>query len=176
MSLLFMMLMSSSINSISYVRNMFWCHCDWILFSGLWIQVRFLDPWQSSSHSTLYVVDGTSLSKYDTINMSCPLAVNESAHCKHTAYTCGWETEATRSLGRPKCRWEDNNIRMDLSYGLDDRGSRVRFPAGAGNFSLHHRVQNGSGAHQASLLSNGYQVLFPWGKAAGAWSWPLTSI
>jgi hypothetical protein len=34
--------------------------------------------------------------------------------------------------------------------GLDDRGSRVGFPAGAGNFSLHHRVQNGSGAHPAS--------------------------
>jgi hypothetical protein len=37
-----------------------------------------------------------------------------------------------------------------LGYGLDDRGSRVRFPAGAGNFCLHHRVQNGSGAHPAS--------------------------
>jgi hypothetical protein len=35
-------------------------------------------------------------------------------------------------------------------YGLDDRGSGVRFPAGAGNFSLKHRVQNGSGAHTAS--------------------------
>jgi hypothetical protein len=32
----------------------------------------------------------------------------------------------------------------------NDRGSRVRFPAGAGKFSLHHRVQNGSGAHPAS--------------------------
>jgi hypothetical protein len=37
-----------------------------------------------------------------------------------------------------------------LGYGLDDRGSGVRFPAGAGNFSLSHRVQNGSGAHPAS--------------------------
>jgi hypothetical protein len=37
-----------------------------------------------------------------------------------------------------------------ILYGLDDRGSGVRFPAGAGNFSLHHRVQNGSGAHPAS--------------------------
>jgi hypothetical protein len=37
-----------------------------------------------------------------------------------------------------------------LGYGLDDRGSRIRFPVGAGNFSLHHRVQNGSGAHPAS--------------------------
>jgi hypothetical protein len=25
-----------------------------------------------------------------------------------------------------------------------------------------------------SLLSNGYRRLFPWGKAAGAWSWALT--
>jgi hypothetical protein len=33
---------------------------------------------------------------------------------------------------------------------MDDRGSRVRLPEGAGNFSLHHRVQNGSGAHPAS--------------------------
>jgi hypothetical protein len=41
-------------------------------------------------------------------------------------------------------------IRSALGYGLDDRGSRVRFPAGAGNFSLHYRVQNGSGAHPAS--------------------------
>jgi hypothetical protein len=37
-----------------------------------------------------------------------------------------------------------------LGYGLDDRSSRVRFPAGVENFSLHHRVQNGSGAHPAS--------------------------
>jgi hypothetical protein len=33
---------------------------------------------------------------------------------------------------------------------MDDRGSRVRFSEGAGNFSLHHRVQTCSGAHPAS--------------------------
>jgi hypothetical protein len=33
---------------------------------------------------------------------------------------------------------------------LDDQSSRVRFPAGAGNFSLHYWVQNGSVAHSAS--------------------------
>jgi hypothetical protein len=61
-----------------------------------------------------------------------------------------------------------------LGYGLDDRGSRFRFPAVAGNFSRHHRVQNGSGAHPASyLMSTGSS--FPGGKAAGACSWPLTS-
>jgi hypothetical protein len=44
----------------------------------------------------------------------------------------------------------DSSVGIALRYELDDRGSRVRFPAGAGNFSLHHRVQNGSGAHPAS--------------------------
>jgi hypothetical protein len=39
---------------------------------------------------------------------------------------------------------------LALGYGLDDRGSGVRFSAGAGNFSHHHRVQNGSGAYPAS--------------------------
>jgi hypothetical protein len=40
---------------------------------------------------------------------------------------------------------------------LDDRGFRVRFPAGAVNVSLHHRVQNGSGAHHwvSGILSLG---------------------
>jgi len=35
-----------------------------------------------------------------------------------------------------------------LGYGLDDQ--RVWVPAGAGNFSLHYRVQTGSGMHSAS--------------------------
>jgi hypothetical protein len=53
-----------------------------------------------------------------------------------------------------------------LCYGLDDRGCRFRFPAGAGNFSLHHRVQNGSGAHPASypMATRGS---FPGCKATG---------
>jgi hypothetical protein len=57
---------------------------------------------------------------------------------------------------------------------MDDRGSRVRLPAGVGNYSLHHRVQIGSGAHPAYPV--GTWGSFPGGKAAGAWSWPLTSI
>jgi hypothetical protein len=44
----------------------------------------------------------------------------------------------------------DSSVGIALGYGLDDRGSKVRFPAGAGNFSLHHHVQNGSGTHPAS--------------------------
>jgi hypothetical protein len=53
------------------------------------------------------------------------------------------------------------------SYGLNDRVSRVRLLAGAGNFSLHHRVQNGSGAHPSSYPM-GTRGSFPGGKAAGA--------
>jgi hypothetical protein len=32
----------------------------------------------------------------------------------------------------------DSSVGIALGYGLDDRGPRVRFPAGAGNFSFHH--------------------------------------
>jgi hypothetical protein len=64
--------------------------------------------------------------------------------------------------------WFRNPIRHDNL-------SRVRFPAGAGKFSLHYHVQNGSGAHPASYPM-GTRSSFPGCKAAGAWSWPLTSI
>jgi hypothetical protein len=44
----------------------------------------------------------------------------------------------------------DNSVGIALGYGLDDRGSTVRFPSVAGKFSLHHRIQNGSEAHADS--------------------------
>jgi hypothetical protein len=67
-------------------------------------------------------------------------------------------------------------ILKNTDYALDDRGSRVRFPAGAGNFSLHHPyVQNGSGALPASYPM-GTRGSFPGVKATGEWSWPLISI
>jgi hypothetical protein len=61
----------------------------------------------------------------------------------------------------------DSSVGIVLDYGLDDRGSRVRFPAGAGKFSFHHRVQNGSGAHPASYPMD-IRGSFPRGKVAGA--------
>jgi hypothetical protein len=60
----------------------------------------------------------------------------------------------------------DSSVGIVLGYRLDDRGSRVRFPAGARSFSLHHHVQNSSGAHSVSCLM-GTKVSFPGGKAAG---------
>jgi hypothetical protein len=54
-----------------------------------------------------------------------------------------------------------------LGYGLEDRGSRVRLPARAVNFCLHHRVQNGSGTYPSSYPM-GTRGFFFGGKAAGA--------
>jgi hypothetical protein len=58
------------------------------------------------------------------------------------------------------------SVLQQIGHGLDDRGSRVRFPAGAGNFSLHYFVQNGSGANPASY-EMGTMASFPGGKATG---------
>jgi hypothetical protein len=66
-----------------------------------------------------------------------------------------------------------SSVGTALGYGLEDRSSRVQFPAEAGNFSLHHRVQNGSGAHPASY-SVGTRGSFLGGKVAEEWIWPLT--
>jgi hypothetical protein len=71
------------------------------------------------------------------------------------------------SLCLQKEQSRDSSDGTALGHGLDDRGSRVRFPAGARNFSLHHRVQNGSGAHPASYPM-GIWGSFPGGKADGA--------
>jgi hypothetical protein len=60
----------------------------------------------------------------------------------------------------------DSSVGIVMGFGLDDRGSRVRFPAAVGNFSLHRRVQNGSGAHPASYPM-GSRCCFPGGKATG---------
>jgi hypothetical protein len=45
----------------------------------------------------------------------------------------------------------DSSVGIAVGCGLDDWGSGVRFPAGVGNFSLHHRVQNGSGPTQPPI-------------------------
>jgi hypothetical protein len=58
----------------------------------------------------------------------------------------------------------DSSVGIALDYGLDDQGS---IPAWAGNFSLHHHVQNGSGAHPSSYPM-GTMGSFPGGKVAGA--------
>jgi hypothetical protein len=61
----------------------------------------------------------------------------------------------------------DSSVGIALGYGLDDRDSRFRFPAEAGNFSLHHRVQSGSEAHPASYPMS-TRGSCPGSKATGA--------
>jgi hypothetical protein len=43
-----------------------------------------------------------------------------------------------------------SSVGIALGYGLNDGSTRFRFQKRAGNFSLHHSVQNGSGSHPAS--------------------------
>jgi hypothetical protein len=60
-----------------------------------------------------------------------------------------------------------SSVGIVTGYGMHDRRSEVRFPTGAGNFSLLRHVQPGSGAHPASYpMDTG--VSFHGGKAAGA--------
>jgi hypothetical protein len=61
------------------------------------------------------------------------------------------------------------------STGLWTGWAGIRVATGTGNLSPHPRVQTGSGTHPASY-SMGTSGSFPGGKAAGAYSWPLTSI
>jgi hypothetical protein len=61
----------------------------------------------------------------------------------------------------------DSSVGIELGYGLDEQGSRARFPEGPGNFFLHHRFQNSSGAHSVSYPMS-TRVSFPGNKAAGA--------
>jgi hypothetical protein len=71
--------------------------------------------------------------------------------------------EATHILEARIAQWYSAEVRAGWS--------RVRVPAGAGNFSLHHRVQNGSGAHPVSYAV-GTRGSFLERKTAVAWSWP----
>jgi hypothetical protein len=61
----------------------------------------------------------------------------------------------------------DSSVSIETDDGLNNRMIGVRFPAGAGNFSLLHSVQTGSGVHPASYpMSTGGSL--PRGKAAGS--------
>jgi hypothetical protein len=87
----------------------------------------------------------------------------------------------TQWEGRVSGRKCDLSVKFDSTagiatgYGLEDLIIRFRFPVEAGNISLRHHVHTGSGTHPASYPM-GTGVSFPGGKAAGAWSIPLTSI
>jgi hypothetical protein len=62
------------------------------------------------------------------------------------------------------CR--DSIVGLATGYGLDDRGVGVRVPLGSRIFSSPRRPDRLLGP--PNVLSNGYLVLFPRGKAAEA--------
>jgi hypothetical protein len=83
--------------------------------------------------------------------------------CMHLTFRCGninFNTQICFML--LKKAW----IAQRYSAGLRAGWSRVWFPEGAGNVSLHHRVQTGSGAHPASYPMS-TKGSFPQCKAAG---------
>jgi hypothetical protein len=82
------------------------------------------------------------------------LLFNLAKHCGFSTVKSVWQSR-------------DSSVGTALDYSLDDRGSSVRFPARAGNFSLHRRVQNSSEAHPPSYPMESRDS-FPGGKAAGA--------
>jgi hypothetical protein len=61
----------------------------------------------------------------------------------------------------------DSSVGIATRLGMKGRGVRVRFPAGARDFSLLHRVQTGSESQKASYAM-GTATSFLEGKAAGA--------
>jgi hypothetical protein len=92
-----------------------------------------------------------------------------------------WTHKTQEAYVTPEFRFEwvyitesrDSAVGIATGYGLDDRGVGVRVPVGSRIFSSPRRPDRLWSP--PSLQSTGYQGLFPWGKAAGAWSWPLTS-
>jgi hypothetical protein len=145
-----------------------------------WRWVVSIVPWPlHPRRETLYPLDrrlGGPRAGFDAMAKTKTPALlgNRSPVVQSVASTLHW-------LGYSGCFYvllsdsRDSSVGIGLGYRLDDRGSRVRFPAGTGNFSLNHRVQTGSGAHPASYPM-GTVGSFPGGKAAGERSWPLTSI
>jgi hypothetical protein len=94
------------------------------------------------------------------------VCISHLSHACYMPYSPHAPWSRNRALAKYRGTICDSLVGIALGYGLDDRGSRVRFPARAWNFSLHHRVQNGSGAHPASYPM-GNRGSFPGGNRPG---------
>jgi hypothetical protein len=68
---------------------------------------------------------------------------------KFEVYVFWVVTPCNVMIGYQRCS-RDSSVGVATRLRAGRSGSRVRFLAGAGNFSFHHRVQNCSGAHPAS--------------------------
>jgi hypothetical protein len=84
---------------------------------------------------------------------------------KPCSYSGLWAVDTVCFVSYAPIMRGDNSVGIATDYGLDDRMIEVRFRAGAGNFSLRHIVQTGSGTHPASYPM-GTSGSFPGSKAA----------
>jgi hypothetical protein len=122
----------------------------------------------ASSHAAKYPINIQSLSHTSDVATVILLFSWLTFLRKNDYNTTSMEKTHKNKFTVIKSKSRDSSVGIALGYGLGNRGSRVPFPAGTGNFSLHHRVQNGSGAHPASYPM-GTRGSFPGGKeAAGA--------
>jgi hypothetical protein len=102
-----------------------------------------------------------SLSDRERPKDRAPSSASCSALCKGNIVTASFR------ISNAKCIITATKLRAGRPW-------LVQFPSGEGNFSLHHFLQTGSGAHPASYPM-GTGSSFPGDKVAGAWTWPLTS-
>jgi hypothetical protein len=103
------------------------------------------------------------------------------AACSDSVFV-GWRCKGcgrfvtTVSIARWQCdtlSCRDSAVGIATGYGLDDRRGGVRVQVGSKIIFSPHGSDRLWGS--PSLLSNGTVDSFPGRKAAGAWSWPLTS-
>jgi hypothetical protein len=83
-------------------------------------------------------------------------------------------TQFCKSIYQTYKRSRDSSVGIATTYGLDDRGVGVRVSVGSSRI-LSSPNRPDRLWDTPNLLSNGFWGSFPGGKAAGAWSWPLTS-
>jgi hypothetical protein len=116
------------------------------------------------------------ISRIFTVSWPCN-QIQSSCATWRVSFDSGLESPPWQDLlewANPICCTSHMNVYSFYFYQISVGWSGVQISAGTGNFSLHHRVQNGYGAHPASypMYTGGS---FPGGKSAKAWTWPFTA-
>jgi hypothetical protein len=106
---------------------------------------------------------------YNPVWFLCTFLVT---HFKPTLKLNGDKTSPFRPFGWGNS--SENSTVQSVQRRATGLTAGIRFPSGVKDFSLLPSVQAGSGAHPASYSMGTGASVSEW-KAAGAWSWPLTS-